>query len=106
MIRVFAFISFFILCLSLSAQNVTTFTVRGLLTDSIERQPLDAANVIVSRATDSVYVSGVMSDQKGLFELEKLQARLVSYGFTFTIINTKVRKNIFIIATKHVIIYI
>ena len=62
------FIFFCVLCRSLSAQEVTTFTVRGLLADSIERHPLDAANVLVVRARDSVYVSGAMSDGKGVFE--------------------------------------
>jgi hypothetical protein len=65
-------IFFCVLCQSLAAQEVTSFTVRGLLTDSIERQPLDAANVVVVRARDSVYVSGAMSDGKGLFEIGRV----------------------------------
>jgi predicted secreted protein len=63
-----------VLCQALSAQNVTTFTVRGVLTDSIERQPLDAANVVIMKATDSVYVAGSMSDEKGVFEIGKVPA--------------------------------
>ena len=69
---IFAFAFFCLLCQSLSAQEVTTFTVRGILTDSIERQPLDAANVVVVRARDSVYVSGAMSDGKGVYEISKV----------------------------------
>ena len=86
-ICLFVFIFFCALCLNLSAQDVTTFSVRGLLTDSIDRQPLDAANVMVVRARDSVFVSGGMSDNKGIFELGKLTAGqyllVVSYlGYT------------------------
>jgi len=72
--RFFAFLVFCVLCQGLLAQNVTSFTVRGLLTDSIERQPLDAANVMLIKASDSVYVAGVMSDEKGVFELNRVSA--------------------------------
>jgi len=58
---------FCLLCQSISAQEATTFTVRGLLTDSIERQPLDALNVMDVRAIDSVSLAGAMSDGKGTF---------------------------------------
>jgi len=68
----FVFIFFCVLCQNLSAQNVTTFTVSGLLTDSIERHPLDAANVMVVRAKDSISVAGAMSSEKGVFEIEKV----------------------------------
>ena len=82
-IRLFVFIIFCVLCRNLSAQEVTTFTVRGLLTDSIERQPLDAANIVVMRAKDSVYVTGGISDEKGVFEIPKIPAGqyqlLISY---------------------------
>ena len=71
-LSLFAFTFFCLLCQCLSAQEVTTFTVRGLLTDSIERQPLDAANVMVVRASDSVYVSGVMSDGRGVYEIGRV----------------------------------
>jgi len=73
-IRLFVFFFSCALCLNLSAQDVTTFTVRGLLTDSIERQPLDAANVMIVRARDSVLVTGGMSDNRGIFELGKISA--------------------------------
>ena len=64
----------FALCLNLSAQDVTTFTVRGLLADSLDRQPLDAANVMLVKAQDSVLVSGTMSNNRGIFELSKIPA--------------------------------
>jgi len=69
---IFVFIFICLLCQSIPAQEITTFTVKGLLTDSIERQPLDAANVMVVRSKDSVYVSGAMSDGKGIFEIGKV----------------------------------
>ena len=72
--RFFAFIFFCVLCQSLSAQEVTTFTVRGTLTDSIERQPLDAANVVIVNARDSAYVAGSMSDARGAFEIGRVPA--------------------------------
>ena len=65
---------FFVLGQISSAQNVTTFTVRGFLTDSIERQPLDAANVVIIKAKDSLYVTGGMSDEKGIFEIGRVAA--------------------------------
>ena len=70
-IRFFVII-FSMLCQNILAQNVTTFTVRGTLTDSIERQPLDAAHVAIVRAQDSTSVSGVLSDDKGVFEISKV----------------------------------
>ncbi|MDR1172128.1 MAG: outer membrane beta-barrel protein [Bacteroidales bacterium] len=73
-IRLSVFIFSCVLCRTLSAQNVTTFTVRGVLNDSIERQPLDAANVVIIKARDSVYVAGSMSDEKGVFEIGKVPA--------------------------------
>jgi len=72
--RFFAFTFFCVLCQSLLAQQVSSFTVSGLLTDSIERQPLDAANIVLVRASDSVYMAGVMSDEKGVFELGRVSA--------------------------------
>ena len=72
--RFFTFIFFCVLCRSLLAQNVTSFTVRGLLNDSIEHQPLDAANVMIVNAKDSAYVAGVMSDGKGVFEIGRVSA--------------------------------
>jgi hypothetical protein len=63
-----------LLCQSLLAQEITTFTVRGLVTDSIERQPLDAVYVAVVRASDSAFVAGTMSDDKGIFEIGRVPA--------------------------------
>ena len=68
------FVILFALCRSISAQEATTFTVGGLLTDSIERQPLDAANVVISRARDSVFVAGGMSNSRGEFEVGRVPA--------------------------------
>ena len=73
-VRLFASVFFCVLCRNLSAQNVTTFTVSGLLTDSIERQPLDAANIVIMRAKDSIYVAGGISNEKGVFEIAKIPA--------------------------------
>ena len=83
-IKTVRFLIFFCLLYQiLPAQNITTFTVRGILTDSIERQPLDAANVVIIRAKDSVLVVGGMSDEKGVFEIGKVPAGqyqlLISY---------------------------
>ncbi len=70
-----SFIVFIFCCLSQKAiAQSNTFTVKGVLTDSIEHQALDAANIVVIRAKDSVYVTGGMSDQKGIFEIGKIPA--------------------------------
>ena len=68
------FIFFCMICHVLPAQNATTFSVRGSITDSIERQPLDAANVVIIKAKDSVFVAGGMSSENGVFEIGKVPA--------------------------------
>ena len=70
----YVFIFFSGMCLNMSAQDISTFIVRGVLVDSIEMQPLDAAHVFINRARDSVYVTGAMSNQRGIFEIENLPA--------------------------------
>ncbi len=71
------------------AQN-TVFTVSGIVADSTANQVLDAANVVVIRAKDSVFVAGAMSNEKGVFELAKIPAGqyklVISYlGYTTTV---------------------
>ena len=85
------FVLICLLCSNLSAQEATTFTVRGLLGDSIDRQPLDAANVIISRARDSVYVNGAMSNQSGVFEIDKLASGQYLLVISYLGYETKVK---------------
>jgi hypothetical protein len=77
MIKATCLFTFVLLCAvgrNLSAQTAATFTVKGTLTDSIDRQPLDAANVALIRAKDSTTVAGSISDETGAFEIGKVPA--------------------------------
>ncbi len=72
-VRFFVIILFCLCGGTLSAQT-GTFTVKGTLADSTDNQLLDAANVVVMRAKDSVYVAGGISNEKGVFEITKVSA--------------------------------
>ncbi len=87
------FFFFILLCFggqALSAQT-GTFTIKGILTDSIERQPLDAANVVIIKAKDSTNVAGNMSDEKGVFEIPKIPAGQYKLVISYLGYNTVIR---------------
>jgi hypothetical protein len=82
------------LCMILNDLSAQTgsFSVSGRVVDSIASEGLDAANVLVVREKDSVYVTGAMSDRTGKFEIDRLPAgnyRLaVSYLGYLTVLKT------------------
>ncbi len=76
MIRVTKLFVFVLFCCwtQTTMAQTTTFTIRGTVMDSVATQPMDAANIVLMRAKDSTYVTGVMSNESGVFELGKVQA--------------------------------
>lgn len=70
--RTVCFVAFFLLFVREVSGQDNTFTIRGTVTDSIDSQALDAANIAVIRASDSVYVAGSISSEKGVFEIGKI----------------------------------
>ena len=78
-------------CQSMSAQETTRFSVKGALSDSIELVPLDAANVVIARARDSVYVTGVMSNADGSFGFDRVAPGQYLLVVSYLGYETKVR---------------
>ena len=57
-------------CLNLHAQNIF---IKGKVLDGATGSPFELANVVV-QTSDSVFVSGVATDEKGNFKIDKLRS--------------------------------
>ena len=57
-------------CLNLHAQNIF---IKGKVLDGATGSPFELANVVV-QTSDSVFVSGVVTDEKGNFKIDKLRS--------------------------------
>ncbi len=64
-------------CLALLATQALAqrpnFSITGTVTDSLTREPLEYATVMLHRAADSTQVTGIASDRHGGFQLDSLR---------------------------------
>ena len=65
-----AFLVFSLCSLSVFGQN--DFSISGTLIDNITKEPVDFATVSLLNAKDSAFVTGAISDSKGIFNLQKV----------------------------------
>lgn len=58
--------------LSLGIQGQQQYTIKGLIKSSDEKAPLEFANIVL-QTSDSVFITGTNSNEKGIFRLEKVK---------------------------------
>jgi len=67
-------IAFVTLCFAVSFANAQNATIKGVITDTLNKQNLTNATVSVLQTKDSVLIKFARSDKEGKFELNKLPA--------------------------------
>ncbi|WP_341225639.1 TonB-dependent receptor [uncultured Arcticibacterium sp.] len=72
MIKNILFLGLLLSPLGLVAQK-TSVTVSGTLKDKVSSEPLPFVNVVLKKAIDSAFVSGTITNDKGLFTLDNVK---------------------------------
>lgn len=83
----------------LSAQSSDMFTISGTVTDARQQKPVDYVNVVLLRASDSLFVKGTTADKKGYFVLSKIPSgnyllRCFSYEYQVLFLSVTVNDNV------------
>ena len=56
-------------------------TISGLVKDKISKQPLPYVSVVVKTEKDSVFVTGTVTNEKGLYFLSKINFVFIKMAF-------------------------
>ena len=72
----------FLLC-SASVLGQKNFSLSGTLIDNVTKEPVDFASVSLLNAKDSTFVTGAISDSKGIFNLQGISKGRYLVNITF-----------------------
>ena len=67
-------------------------TISGLVKDKINKQPLPYVSVVVKTEKDSVFVTGTVTNEKGLYLLSKIKEGEYFFVFSYLGYTTKKQK--------------
>ena len=87
-----------LLILFLVISNIKVFSqssyIRGLVIDSLSQQPIEYANITITTKNDSSFITGGISNRKGIFSIKNLQAINYNIEISFIGYQAKILKNI------------